>query len=101
MTKYGSYKRPDCLPCFSGGGNCERNGSEYRVICISCQLEEIHSIYEGETLRNGYTRGKKHVDALSLKDEENALWKHCLVQHNGEKAVFFNESSWYFLYMPG
>ena len=46
------------------------------------------SLYEEETGRNAYTRGKEHLDALTLENEDNALWKHCLVQHNGEKAVF-------------
>ena len=45
-------------------------------------------MYEGETGRNGYTRGKEHLDALRLKNKENALWKHCLEQHNVEKAKF-------------
>ena len=26
--------------------------------------------------------------ALELKQEENALWKHCLVAHEGEKVEF-------------
>ena len=42
----------------------------------------------GETGRNGYTRGNEHLDALRLEDEENPLWKHCLVEHGGVKAVF-------------
>jgi hypothetical protein len=84
-------KRADCFPCSSSGGNCERNGSGYRIICKTFQLDGIDSVYEGETGRNGYTRGKEHVDALTLEDEENALWKHCLVQNNGEKAVFSME----------
>ena len=46
------------------------------------------SVYEGDTGRNGYTRGKEHLDALRLENEENALWKHCLIQHNGKKATF-------------
>ena len=28
------------------------------------------------------------MNSLRLEDEENALWKHCLVQHGGEKAEF-------------
>ena len=81
-------KRQDCFPCTSGGGNCEKNWSGYRIECETCQLAGVVSLYEGETGRNGYTRGKEHLDALRLEDEENALWKHCLIQHNGEKAKF-------------
>ena len=28
----------------------------------------------------------EHIHSLRLEDEENALWKHCLVEHGGEKA---------------
>ena len=38
-------KMADCFLCSSGGGNCERNG--YRIICKTCQLDGINSVYEG------------------------------------------------------
>ena len=47
--------------------------------------------YEGETGSNGYSRGKEHQNALVLKQEENALWKHCLVAHAGERVDFSME----------
>ena len=47
--------------------------------------------YEGETGSNGYSRGKEHQNALVLKQEENALWKHCLVAHAGERVEFSME----------
>ena len=49
---------------------------------------KVELIYAGETGRNGYSRGKEHLDALRLEDKENPLWKHCLVEHGGVKAVF-------------
>ena len=45
-------------------------------------------MYEGETGRNGFTRGLEHLAALRLEDEENAMWKHCVVQHGGVEAEF-------------
>ena len=45
-------------------------------------------MYAGETGRNGYTREREHLDALRLEDDENPLWKHCLVEHGGTKAEF-------------
>ena len=44
--------------------------------------------YEGESGSNGYSRGGEHSTALELKQEDNALWKHCLVAHGGEKVEF-------------
>ena len=81
--------RVDCFPCSTGGGNCERNGAGYRVSCLRCKRivkEEVD--YEGESGSNGYSRGKEHSTAQDLKQEDNALWKHCLVAHQGEKVEF-------------
>ena len=44
--------------------------------------------YEGETGSNGYSRGKEHEAALEHKQEENAMWKHCLVAHEGQRVEF-------------
>ena len=44
--------------------------------------------YWGETSRNGYTRGKEHLEALDSKDTKNALWKHCMQYHLGNRTNF-------------
>ena len=44
--------------------------------------------YKGETGNNGYTRGKEQTDGLRLKNEENALWKHCMVEHESQHVNF-------------
>ena len=56
--------------------------------CETCHLDGRKTVYEGETGKNGYTRGAEHQDSLRLKDEENALWKHCMVEHGGVRASF-------------
>ena len=77
--------RQDCFCCRTGGGNCEKNGAGYRISCLSCRSEVA---YEGETGSNCYSRGKEHEAALEHKQEENALWKHCLVAHEGQRVEF-------------
>ena len=42
----------------------------------------------GESGKNGYTRGGEHRAACRLKNEENALYKHCLLEHGGMQAEF-------------
>ena len=81
-------QRTDCFPCTTGGGNCERNGSGYRISCESCLMAGKCTEYEGETGNNGYTRGKEQTDGLRLKNEENALWKHCIVEHESQHVNF-------------
>ena len=81
--------RDDCFPCkTSKPGKCEKNGVGYRIQCETCMSERKLSLYDGETGSNCYTRGKQHQAALRLEDENNALWKHCLVEHDGRKAEF-------------
>ena len=87
--KKGGCGREDCFPCTTGGGNCERNGAGYTISCLRCRMVVKEGVkYEGESGSNGYSRGGEHFTALDLKQEDNALWKHCLVAHGGERVEF-------------
>ena len=44
--------------------------------------------YWGESARNGFTLGKEHLSAIRNKNEENAMWKHCVKHHRGDRAEF-------------
>ena len=81
-------KRADCFPCTTGGGNCERNGAGYKTSCSTCLRAGRKSEYEGETGANGFTRGSEQAAGLRSKDPENALWKHCILEHESEEAEF-------------
>ena len=81
-------KRADCFPCTTGGGNCERNGAGYKISCSTCLRAGRKSEYEGETGANGFTRGSEQAAGLRSKDPENALWKHCILEHESEEAEF-------------
>ena len=80
--------RADCFPCTTGGGNCERNGSGYKICCERCRRAGRCTEYDGETGSNGYCRGKEQAGGLRLEEEENPLWKHCMVEHESEKVEF-------------
>ena len=83
--------RDDCFPCTTGGGNCERNGSGYKISCNRCLRAGRCTEYEGETGSNGYCRGKEQWAGLRLEEEDNALWKHCTVEHESEHVEFSME----------
>ena len=57
-------------------------------MCLTCKAAGKVSEYEGATSRNSFTRGLEHYPALRLEDEENALWKHFQIEHQGIKAEF-------------
>ena len=50
----------------------------------------LHRIvnYEGETGCNSYSRGLEHQEGLRNEHEDNPLWKHCTLEHGGEKVNF-------------
>ena len=43
---------------------------------------------EGETGKNGYTRGGQHADDYEKKRESSTLWKHCVSKHGGQEQKF-------------
>ena len=63
-------------------------GSGYRISCGSCLRAGKKAEYEGETGANGFTRGNEQLSGLRSKDPENALWKHCMLEHESEQADF-------------
>ena len=88
LKKKGCENPEECFPCSTGGGPCRKNGAGYRIRCETCHRAGKLTLYEGETGRNSYTRGLEHKSALRLEDEENALWKHCMLEHGGVPAEF-------------
>ena len=73
-------------------GECEKNGDGYRIRCKTCRRAGKSALYGGESSRNAYDRGREHQDALRLESEESPLWKHCVLEHQGEKADFTMKS---------
>ena len=46
------------------------------------------SLYHGESGYSGYHRGLEHLEGLEKRRKKNALWRHSLLYHGGEKAEF-------------
>ena len=84
-------ERSDCLPCRGErgkGGNCQKENVVYRVTCQECAIRQVKAEYTGETSRTAYLRGREHWDGLEKEQEKNALWKHCVEEHGGNKVTF-------------
>ena len=80
--------RQECFVCLTRGGKCEKNGVGYELKCEKCWKTKRKTVYEGETGRNGFTRGAEHLASLRLESEDHPLWKHCLLEHDGSKVNF-------------
>ena len=84
----------NCFPCTSAAPNkqpkvsCRAPGIAYRVDCLSCQATGSSSCYEGESGRNGYTRGLEHLEAIRTNSKSNPLSTHQAQFHRGKAPRF-------------
>ena len=84
-----SCGRATCMSCSTGNeGGCETNSIAYKIECQGCLAAGKSAEYEGESARNGFSRGLEHQDSLRNEREDSPLWKHCQLVHNGEKQTF-------------
>ena len=63
------------------------NSLPYKIECQGCLAAGKSTEYEGESARNGFSRGLEHQDSLRNEREDSPLWKHCQLVHNGEKQA--------------
>ena len=83
--------KEDCMICRGNNkGSCRETGITYKIECQGSteRGEKCGGIYNGETGRNGYTRGTKHQDDFEKKIENSAMWKHCIQKHNSRRQEF-------------
>ena len=72
--------RQSCLVCETGGkGSCSKDGVNYEITCVGCG----EGSYHGETSKNGFTRGKKHLQELDGRAASSVMWRHCVERHSG------------------
>ena len=81
----------DCLVCQTGGkGYCRSTSVTYNIKCLECSEDpqSCESVYEGETSRNCYTRGKEHYSELNSKLQSSALWRHSRDKHDSRNLEY-------------
>ena len=66
----------NCFPCSTNVSgkfqSCRRPGMSYKISCTICSS----AVYEGETSKCLYVRGKKHLGELSTGNKSNAMVIH-------------------------
>ena len=83
-----------CFPCRGEkGGDCRRNNVTYQIVCEECEKVNVVAHYKGETSKNTYTRGLKHLEQLKTKAKESVLWAHCREQHQCKVVAFRMEKT--------
>ena len=93
-TLAATCNKSDCSICDSGNGinqNCHRTtkgGAGYTITGLNCSMADIKLIYHGETSGTLYSRLKEHARGLRNKAEDNRLYKHQQVFHEGIECKF-------------
>ena len=87
-----SCGRDNCLICETGGrGSCLKEGVNYDIACVGCEEMGHSRVYKGESSKNGFTRGKKHLQELDGKAAAAVMWRHCR-EHHGDVVQDFRMS---------
>ena len=83
-----------CFPCTSADParpprfSCRTPGIAYRITCLTCKAEGRTSTYEGETGRNGFSRGLEHKSNLRNRSKNSPLVSHMNLFHQGAQPAF-------------
>ena len=79
----GDNRCPDkdnCPICNGGkGGRCRQEGVNYEIVCERCGAK-----YFGESARNAYTRGQKHIKDYQKINKQSVLWRHVCESHGDD-----------------
>ena len=76
----------DCFVCSTHGkGHCRKSSITYKVKCLT---ENCGGIYNGESSRNGYSRGREELRDYKNHSTKSYLWKHCINKHESTEQQF-------------
>ena len=75
-----------CMICRSDKGkNCRKSGITYKILC---QHTECKFCYNGQTGKNGFSRGLEHIRDYQNKEPWSVLWTHCKSSHASMEQQF-------------
>ena len=74
-----------CTTTQRNNGNCRSSGVTY---IIKCESEICEFVYNGQTGKNAYTRGKEHMDDYNQQRKDTVMWSHCVEKHGGIRQKF-------------
>jgi hypothetical protein len=82
--------RENCFPCKQRhGGKCEKRGAGYVITCEEGDCKEKVVEYNGESGKNGFSRGVEHLDDYKRREADHPMWKHSSVDHNSDTNTKF------------
>ena len=65
------------------------SGIVYHIECdYQHEQRERKYVYRGRTMKNGYARGREHVNSYRNKHNDSVMWRHCAERHEGHEQTF-------------
>ena len=87
-------KDPECFPCSTADGppqiSCRTPGVLYNIVCRLCEHTGNSSVYYGESGKNCYARGKKHIEDFKARTSSHCMVIHAKVHHPDEPWLVSN-----------
>ena len=86
-----SYRRncegTQCLACGNKTkfSNCKKENIGYSLQRLLCKSRGIEKVYEGESCRNMYMRGKEHINQYKNNDPNSVLIRHAKTDHKDDE----------------
>ena len=85
-------KSLDCFVCSTNTGplkvSCRSPGVVYTIICTLCEEEgRGMAVYYGQSGKNCYARGKKHLEDFKSGDNSHCMTIHAKVHHPNEQRM--------------
>ena len=86
--------RTNCVVCSTpnSNGGCKQAGIGYQLSCNPCSDLDIESTYQGESSKSAFERGLQHAKGLIKKSNDNPIWKHSELHHQGDNKIPFTMS---------
>ena len=78
-----------CSTCPTPKYSCRKPGIGYKITCLKCASTGTIAVYEGESSKNAYARGKKHLQELRGAVKTNAMVIHNIAHHDSPSENHF------------
>ena len=62
--------------------SCRTPGVLYQIICTLCEAEGKRSVYIGQSGKNSYSRGRKHLEDYKAGSSSHCMSTHMKVHHS-------------------
>ena len=70
--------------------SCRTPGISYTITCMKCGSQNVAAVYQGESSKNAFARGKKHLSELKSACRNNSMVIYNSVHHQQEPPTSQN-----------